>query len=41
MQLPAARDSNWFKRLGADHGASFEDVDVSHPTGQRVACYRW
>ncbi len=41
MQLPAVRNVEWFERLGADHGAFFETLDVSHPTGQGVACYRW
>lgn len=41
MQRLAITDPAFFVELGARHGAAFEAVEMSHPTGQQVGIYRY
>ena len=34
-------DPDFFADLGRAHGATFEKLDMPHPTGQQVGIYRY
>jgi cyclopropane fatty-acyl-phospholipid synthase-like methyltransferase len=41
MQRLAIASTDFFAELGARHGASFERLSMTHPTGQQVGLYRF
>ena len=41
MQRLAVTDAAFFEALGRRHGARFEQLAMSHPTGQQVGLYRY
>jgi cyclopropane fatty-acyl-phospholipid synthase-like methyltransferase len=41
MQRLAIADAAFFAELGSRHGAKFERLDMTHPTGQQVGLYRY
>jgi hypothetical protein len=41
MRRFAMTDPDFFVKLGAEHGATFEPVSIPHPTGQQVGLFRF